>query len=152
MLYVTVLHFSLFLSSSSFFREDWGALQVEGASESRRTSVLWELLSVWQCRGVSSWRKLLQPELYSAYQRQVGFCSIPSIEWVLESKFMVFGNTEALWPLSPSHALSFFRDISCRHTWTLISLLDLVTSSWVSLLMCTPAVQLLPLSVAFCLH
>lgn len=146
---VMVLNFFLFFPSSSFFREDWDALQVEGVSKSGRASVLWELLSVWQRRGMSFWRKLLQPELYSAYQRQVGFCSIPSAEWVLESMVM------ALWPLSPFHALSFFHDVSCRNTWISISLLNLVTSvmSDQSFIACVlPAIQLLPLSLAICLH
>ena len=68
--------FFFFFSSSSLFWEDWNAFQAEGPSESRRASILWELLSIWQRRWVSFWRKLLQPELCSTYQRQVGFCPL----------------------------------------------------------------------------
>lgn len=149
-----VLNFFLFFSSSSLFREDRDAFQVEGSSESRRDSILWKLLSVWQCRWVSFWRKLLQPELYSAYQRQVGFCSMSSIMWVLESRIMVVGNIETLTSVTLS-CLFFFSEASFRNTWTLILLLDLVVSVMCDLSFTAyvpPAIQFLPHFLAFHLH
>lgn len=144
MFLIGFLFFVFSFSSSSLFREDWDAFQVEGSSESRRASILWELLSVWQCRWVSFWRKLLQPELCPAYQRQVGFCPVPSIQWVLESKVMVLGNTEAVRHWSPTHALYSPRDFAFRDMWMLTPLLPSCLI-WAVLLKSYLHVQSLPL-------
>lgn len=121
-------------SSSSLFREDRDAFQVEGSGESRRASILWELLSVWQRRWVSFWRKLLQPELCPTYQRQVGFCPVPSTKWVSESKVMVLRIqrlSDSCHPFMPLFHL--------RGTWTLTPLPDL-RASVTSTLSCTAKV------------